>query len=91
MQTCLVLDNFEHLMAAAPLVVMMLAAVPSLRILVTSRGPLHLRGEREFALNPLGCGTDADEATPADLAHAPAVHLFLDRIRDVVPDFRLTA
>ena len=89
--TWLVLDNFEHLMVAAPLVAMMLAAVSSLRILVTSRAPLHLRGEREFTLNPLGCGTDADEATPAELAQAPAVHLFLDRIRDVVPDFRLTA
>jgi predicted ATPase/DNA-binding XRE family transcriptional regulator len=89
--TWMVLDNFEHLMAAAPLVAMMLAAVPSLRILVTSRAPLHLRGEREFALNPLGCGTDADEAIPTELARAPAVRLFLDRIRDLVPDFRLTA
>ena len=89
--TWLVLDNFEHLMVAAPLVAMMLAAVSSLRILVTSRAPLHLRGEREFALNPLGCGTDADEAIPAELAQAPAVRLLLDRIRDVVPDFRLTA
>ena len=89
--TWLVLDNFEHLMVAAPLVAMMLAAVASLRILVTSRAPLHLRGEREFALNPLGCGTDADEATPAELDQAPAVCLFLARIRDVVPDFRLTA
>ena len=89
--TWLLLDNFEHLMVAAPLVAMMLAAVAPLRIIVTSRAPLHLRGEREFALNPLGCGRDADEATPAELAQAPAVRLFLDRIRDVVPDFRLTA
>ena len=91
MPTWLVLDNFEHLTAAAPLVAMILAAVSSLRILVTSRAPLHLRGEREFAVHPLECGTDADEAAPADLARVPAVHLLLDRIRDVVPDFRLTA
>ena len=49
----LVLDNFEHLLGAAPLIAEVLAACPELVVLVTSRERLHLRGEREFAVQPL--------------------------------------
>jgi transcriptional regulator with XRE-family HTH domain len=48
--TLLVLDNFEHVLDAAPLVADLLTAVASLRLLVTSRSPLRVRGEREYAL-----------------------------------------
>jgi predicted ATPase/DNA-binding XRE family transcriptional regulator len=88
--TWLVLDNFEHVLDAAPLVADLLTSVASLRLLVTSRASLHVRGEREYALGPLALDVGADAMSPADLARAPAVHLFVDRVRDVQPDFRLT-
>jgi predicted ATPase/DNA-binding XRE family transcriptional regulator len=88
--TWLVLDNFEHVLVAAPLLGDLLTAVASLRLLVTSRAPVHLRGEREYAIGPLPLETGGVAMAPADLARVPAVHLFVDRVRDVLPDFRLT-
>jgi len=87
--TLLVLDNFEQVLDAAPLVADLLAAVATLRVLVTSRAPLHVRGEREYAVGPLAL--EQDTASPADLARSPAVRLFVERVRDVQPDFRLTS
>jgi predicted ATPase/DNA-binding XRE family transcriptional regulator len=87
--TLLVLDNFEQLLGAAPLVADLLAAVAKLRVLVTSRAPLRVRGEREYAVGPLAL--ERDTASPADLARSPAVRLFVERVRDVQPDFRLTS
>ncbi|MGE5359384.1 MAG: ATP-binding protein [Bacteroidales bacterium] len=89
--TLLVLDDFEHVLDAAPLVADLLASVPSLQLLVTSRAPLHVRGEREYVVGPLALEADADELSPADLASSPAVRLFVERVRDVRPDFRLTS
>ncbi len=89
--TWLVRDNFEHVLIAAPLLAELLTAVASLRLLVTSRAPLHLRGEREYAVGPLALETDDGPMEPADLARVTAVHLFVDRVRDVLPDFRLTS
>jgi predicted ATPase/DNA-binding XRE family transcriptional regulator len=88
--TLLVLDNFEHVMPAAPLVADLLATAPTLRVLVTSRAPLRLRGEREYAVGPLAMASTAGGATAADIARSPAVRLFVDRVRDVQPDFNLT-
>src|SRR5687767_7292589 len=88
--TLLVLDNFEHVLDAAPLVADLLTSVASLRLLVTSRAPLRVRGEREYTLGPLALDVGAEEMSPADLARAPAVRLFMERVRDVRPDFRLT-
>jgi predicted ATPase/DNA-binding XRE family transcriptional regulator len=89
--TLLVLDNFEQLLDAAPLIADLLAAVASLRLLVTSRAPLRVRGEREYAVGPLALEADSETMSPADLARSPAVRLFVERVRDVQPDFRLTA
>ncbi len=89
--TLLVLDNFEHVVDAAPLVVDLLTSVAVLRVLVTSRAPLRVRGEREYVVGPLALDADIDTTSPADLARAPAVRLFVDRVRDVKPDFRLTS
>jgi predicted ATPase/DNA-binding XRE family transcriptional regulator len=89
--TLLLLDNFEHILDAAPLVTDLLTSVPSLRVLATSRAPLRLRGEREYAVGPLGLGVDADAMSPPDLALVPAVRLFVERVRDAKPDFRLTS
>jgi predicted ATPase/transcriptional regulator with XRE-family HTH domain len=89
--TLLVLDNFEHVLDMAPLVADLLTSVATLRVLATSRAPLHVRGEREYAVGPLALDLDLDVRSPADLARVPAVRLFLERARDVQPDFRLTA
>ena len=89
--TLLVLDNFEQVLDAAPLVADLLTSVATLRVLATSRAPLRVRGEREYAVGPLALDADADAMPPADLAHVPAVRLFVERVRDVQPEFRLTA
>ena len=89
--TLLVLDNFEQVLDAAPLVADLLASVAALRVLVTSRAPLRVRGEREYAVGPLALDVDVDATSPADLARSPAVRLFVERVRDVQPDFHLTS
>src|SRR5262249_35112389 len=75
----------------APLVADLLAAAGSLEIMVTSRAPLRIRGEHEYAVEPLALGADADATSPEDLVRSPAVRLFVDRVQDVQPDFRLTS
>lgn len=87
--TLLVLDNFEHILDVAPLVADLLTSVTPLRLLLTSRAPLRVRGEREYGVGPLAM--DPLASSPDDPASAPAIRLFLDRVRDVQPDFRLTA
>ena len=94
-QTLLVLDNFEQVMAAAPLVSTLLAACRRLKVLVTSRAPLHLYGEHEFLVPPLAL---PDPKQLASLAENPgatqatfaAVQLFCQRAKAVKPDFALT-
>jgi predicted ATPase/DNA-binding XRE family transcriptional regulator len=88
--TLVVLDNFEQVLDAAPLVAELLTAVASLRVMVTSRAALHVRGEREYAVGPLALDVDSDATSPEDLARSPAVRLFVERARDVQPDFCLT-
>jgi predicted ATPase/DNA-binding XRE family transcriptional regulator len=88
--TLLVLDNFEQVLDAVPLAVNLLSSIPTLRLLATSRSPLHVRGEREYVVGPLAL-EDTDAQSPAELARSPAVRLFVDRVRDVRAGFRLTA
>ncbi len=87
----LLLDNFEHVAAAAPLMADWLSTCPHLKILVTSRAALHLRGEHEYPVTPLALPRPADVSSPAALAEAPAITLFMQRAREVKPDFALTA
>ena len=89
--TLLVLDNFEQVLEAAPLLADLLSSVASLRLLATSRAALHVRGEREYVVGPLRLDMDPAATLPADVAHAPAVRLFVERVQDVQPDFRLTS
>ena len=89
--TLLVLDNFEQVLPAAPLLAELLASVVSLRIVVTSRAPLRVRGEREYVVGPLPLDVDSEAMSTADLGRSPAIRLFVERVRDVQPDFRLTA
>jgi predicted ATPase len=85
----LLLDNFEHLMQAAPVVAELLAFGPSLQIMVTSRAALHLYGEHEFPVLPLAM-PDAHTVLPVDaLSQYPAVALFVQRAAAARPDFEL--
>lgn len=89
----LVLDNFEHLLPAAPFVADLLAGLPGLRVLATSREALRLSGEHEFLVLPLPLPRDGaqDDATSDTLGQNPAVALFVQRAQAVQPFFTLTA
>src|SRR5262249_8179502 len=88
-ETLLVLDNFEHLVAAAPALAELLGLAANLKVLVTSRAALHISQEREFPLAPLEL-PDLKSATAEALAQVPAVALFVERAKAVKPDFLLT-
>jgi predicted ATPase/DNA-binding CsgD family transcriptional regulator len=83
----LVLDTCEHLTeACAELAALLLAAVPRLRILATSRFPLGLPDEHTVLITPL----ELPSADDASAAHADAVTLFVDRAQAALPSFALT-
>jgi predicted ATPase len=86
----LVLDNFEQVTDAAPLLAGLLAAAPGLKILVTSRSMLRLSGEHEFPVPPLPVpptGAAPDAGTAGQYA---SVRLFTQRAQAVAPGFTLT-
>ena len=85
----LVLDNFEHVVAAAPLVADLLAHAPSLEVLVTSRAPLRLSGEHELPVPPLALPADDGAIGLDDALASEAVRLFVERARNVRGDFTL--
>ncbi len=87
----ILLDNFEHLVGAAPTVADLLAMGPALKMLVTSRAVLRLYGEHEFPVPPLAL-PDAQALPPLDvLSQYPSVALFVERARAAKPDFELTS
>lgn len=86
----LVLDNVEQVMAAAPAIAELLAAAPRLVVLATSREPLRIAAEHEWAVAPLALPAPATIAAPDVLAANAAVRLFAERARAVHPGFRLT-
>lgn len=86
----LVLDNFEQLASSAPLVADLLAASPGLKVLVTSRSPLHVRAEHEFPVAPLELPSRRSGGGRAVVAGSAAVALFVDRARAAEPGFALT-
>jgi predicted ATPase len=83
----LLLDNYEQLLAAAPVAARLLEECPRLSLLVTSRAVLKLRGERELEVLPLQLPEAA--ATADEVRHADAVALFVERARAVRPHFAL--
>ncbi|MFN2197320.1 MAG: AAA family ATPase, partial [Anaerolineales bacterium] len=87
----LVLDNYEHIMAAAPLVGELLAAGPNVSILVTSREVLHISGEQVYAVPPLGLPPSGSQFDLQQLASYEAVQLFNNRARAANPAFHLTS
>jgi predicted ATPase/DNA-binding XRE family transcriptional regulator len=82
----LVLDTFEHLLAAAPDVAEIMASVPALNIMVTSREALRIRGEHEISIPTLDT---PDSSSPEDVADSSAGMLFFERARAVDPDLIL--
>jgi predicted ATPase len=87
----LVLDNFEQVAAAAPTAVELLSDCPGLKLLVTSREALHLRGEHLFSVPPLSLPDNGPgHPAAADLARYEAVQLFVERAQAVKADFQLT-
>jgi predicted ATPase len=86
----LVLDNFEQVSSAAPLVSQLLAEAEGLKILVTSRVVLRVYGEHEFVVPPLALPDLKQPAPPQVLAQNEAVALFVQRAQCIKADFRLT-
>lgn len=86
----LVLDNFEHLLDAGPEVVKLIQASPWIKVLVTSREALHVRGEQRYPLPPLSLPVLADRPSLEELARNPAVQLFTERAQSADMDFALT-
>ncbi len=86
----LVMDNFEQVVDAAPVVEDLLVAAVNVKILVTSRVVLGLRGEQEYPVPPLDVPNGNRPASAADLERFAAVRLFVERAHDVDPRFALT-
>jgi predicted ATPase len=86
----LILDNFEQLIPAAAVVAELLATAPSLRLLVTSRIRLNLRGEHEFPIFPLATPDTLRSVSLESLAENESVQLFVERAQAAQPNFTLT-
>jgi predicted ATPase/class 3 adenylate cyclase len=86
----LVLDNFEQVIAAAPLVAELLAACRQVKFLVTSREGLHISGERVYPVPPLALPALTELPSPESLSQYAAVELFVQRAQAVKPDFRIS-
>ena len=86
----LVLDNFEQVTGAAPLVTELLSAAAKLHVLVTSRAVMHLQGEREFPVPPLRIPDPASLPSLEALSSYEAVKLFVERAMTMRPDFAVT-
>jgi len=87
----LLIDNFEHLVVAGPLLGELLGQAPGLKILVTSRAALRVHDENEFALPPLALPDRKASLTLAAMAECPAIALFVQRAAAVKPGFALTS
>jgi predicted ATPase len=86
----LFLDNFEHLVAAAPMVADLLTSAPMLKVIVTSRSPLHIYGEHEFPVPSLDLPDPKGAHALNELSQNPSVALFIKRATAIKPDFELT-
>jgi predicted ATPase/DNA-binding CsgD family transcriptional regulator len=86
-QVLLLLDNFEQIITAAPLLTELLSACPRLKLLVTSREALRVRGEQEFVLSPLAL---PDPAATENLLQYSSIALFVERARAAQLEFQLT-
>jgi predicted ATPase/DNA-binding XRE family transcriptional regulator len=86
----LVLDNFEHVLEAAPEVVGLVESCPGLTVLVTSRAPLRVRGEQEYPVAPLALPPSAHAPVAEEVAGSSSGRLFAERARAASPAFEIT-
>ena len=86
----LVLDNFEQVLNAAPLVADLVRASPKSKFIVTSRAPLQISGEQEMPIAPLPIADPGQLADLDELVHVASISLFMERAIAVRPDFRIT-
>ena len=89
-EALLVLDNFEQILTAGPVVNDLLNATAAVKVIVTSRAPLRVYGEHEFPVPPLGLPDPRHLPNLEALSHYEAVALFIDRAKAVRPDFDVT-
>ncbi len=88
-QVLLVLDNFEQVLDAGPLVLQLQSACPTLKALVTSRESLHAYGEWRFYVPPLELPARKRRQDPERIAHVPSVMLFVQRAQALKPGLNL--
>jgi len=88
--TLLILDNFEQVVDAGPEIAQLLRAVAGLKIIVTSREPLKLTVETEYAVPPLGLPQPGESVSVEELGQFEAVKLFVQSARRARPDYALT-
>jgi len=86
----LVLDNFEHLLEAAPEVPALIESCPNLTVLLTSRAPLRVRGEQEYSVPPLELPASTRDPGVEEVHSSPSARLFVERARAVSSTFSLT-
>lgn len=89
-ETLLVLDNFEHLLDAAPTVAQIRAAAPGLAVLVTSQESLRITGETVLVVRPLDL-PPVDHRDLEDLLNSDAAALFIERARAADDSFQVSA
>ena len=86
----LLLDNFEHVVAAGPSISELLAGGPDLKVLITSRAVLKLRGEFEYVVLPLAVPSVERPVSLDEAMRSAAVRLFVERAKATNPRFELT-
>jgi predicted ATPase/DNA-binding CsgD family transcriptional regulator/transcriptional regulator with XRE-family HTH domain len=86
----MLLDNFEHVVAAATVVADLLTSCARLQVVVTSRAPLHIRGEHEVAVPPLGLPESNTSSAPTEVLGTESARLFFERARAIRADFAIT-
>ncbi len=86
----LVLDNFEQIIGGAPTLAEILAHAPHVKLIVTSREPLHIAGEQVYPVPPLALPDSRHVREPAAIADCASVRLFVVRAQAVEPGFALT-
>ncbi len=86
----LLLDNLEQVVAAGSRIAGLIDRCPELRVVATSRTPLHVSAEHEYVLAPLDLPASTDVVTPEELLAFPSISLFVDRARLSRSGFELT-
>ncbi|HXD09654.1 MAG TPA: DUF4062 domain-containing protein, partial [Anaerolineales bacterium] len=86
----LLLDNFEQVLPAAPQIAELMETCPELRFVITSRAPLHLRGEKELFVPPLAVPAHHENLDLNHITRYASVELFMQRAQSLRPDFTVT-